>query len=48
MTNIILADDTGGVIDVLPLWSESQIIELSEEVSEVLICWKDTQLSKIK
>lgn len=40
MTNIILADDTGGVIDVLPLSSEPcQVIELSEEVSEVLICW---------
>lgn len=43
MTNIILADDIGGVIDVLPLSSDpSQVIELSEEVSEVLICWNET------
>lgn len=40
MTNLILADDTGGVIDVLSLSSEPcQVIELNEEVSEVLICW---------
>lgn len=36
--NVILADDTGGVIDVLPLspepWGK---IELSEDVSEVII-----------
>lgn len=36
MTNILLADDTGGVVDVLPLYPEPcQVIELSEEVSEV-------------
>lgn len=39
MQNIILADDTGGVIDVLPL-NTNNIIELSEDVSEVMIVWK--------
>lgn len=38
MTNVILADDTGGVIDVYPLLNTS-IIELSEDVSEVMIVW---------
>lgn len=39
--NVILADDTGGVIDVFPLSSEpSCMIELNGDVSEVMIVWK--------
>lgn len=40
MTNIILADDTGGVIDVMPLSTEAQTIMIPENTSEVMIVWK--------
>lgn len=38
MTNVILADETGDVIDVFPL-PNTPIIELSEDVSEVMLIW---------
>ena len=41
MQNVILADDTGGVIDVMPLQTgQSVSIMLPENTSEVMIVWK--------
>lgn len=37
MINVLLADDTGGVIGVITTSESSQIIELSEDVSEIII-----------
>lgn len=39
--HVILADDTGGVIDVLPLppSEPSSSIELTEDTAEVIVCW---------
>lgn len=41
MQNVILADDTGGVIDVMPLSTEQSVsIMLPENTSEIMIVWK--------
>lgn len=41
MQYVILADDTGGVIDTLPLppSEPSTAFELTEDTAEVIICW---------
>lgn len=41
MQNVIIADDTGGVIDVMPLSTEPSVsIMIPENASEVMIVWK--------
>lgn len=40
MQNIIFGDDTGVVIDIIPLSDEDgQIITIPEDTSEIMIVW---------
>lgn len=40
MQNIIFGDDTGGVIDVIPLSNEcSNAVIIPEDTSEIMIVW---------